>query len=97
MDVHDLKRLRANLSLLAATLGDTHKRPLPGEQAAREHARRSVVVDRALKAGEMIGASDITYKRPAHGISTAFWDQVVGRRAARDLDEDHVLRWEDLE
>ena len=35
-------------------------------------------------------------KRPAHGISTAFWDQVIGRRAARDLDEDHVLRWEDI-
>jgi sialic acid synthase SpsE len=97
MDVHDLKRLRANLSLLATALGDSHKRPIPGEQAAREHARRSVVVDRALKAGQVIVAEDITYKRPAHGISTAFWDQVIGRRAARDLEEDHVLRWEDIE
>jgi len=97
MDVHDLKRLRVNLTLLATVLGESHKHPLAGEQAAREHARRSVVVDRALKAGQVIAASDITYKRPAHGISTAFWDQVIGRRAARDLDEDHVLRWQDLE
>jgi N-acetylneuraminate synthase len=96
MDVRDLKRLRENLALLATALGDFHKRPLTGEQAAREHARRSVVIDRAIKAGQVIVASDITYKRPAHGISTAFWDQVVGRKAARDLAEDHVLRWEDL-
>jgi sialic acid synthase SpsE len=88
--------VRSNLALLATVLGDSHKRPLAGEQAAREHARRSVVVDRALKAGQVIAASDITYKRPAHGISTAFWDQVIGRKAARDLDEDHVLRWEDI-
>jgi len=96
MDVHDLKRLRENLALLTTTLGELHKKPLIGEQAAREHARRSVVVDRAIKAGQVIVATDLTYKRPAHGISTAFWDQVVGRKAARDLAEDHVLRWEDI-
>jgi len=96
MDVRDLKRLRENLALLTTTLGELHKRPLTGEQAAREHARRSVVVDRAIKAGQVIVATDLTYKRPAHGISTAFWDQVVGRKAARDLAEDHGLRWEDI-
>jgi sialic acid synthase SpsE len=96
MDVTDLRRFRENLSLLGAALGDFHKRPLAGEQPAREHARRSVVVDRALKAGQVICASDITYKRPAHGISTLFWDQVIGRKAARDMEEDHVLRWQDL-
>ena len=96
MDVDDLKRLRANLALLASALGESHKRPLPGEQAAREHARRSVVVERPIKAGQVISASDITYKRPAHGISTQFWDQVIGSKAVRDLDEDHVLRWEDI-
>ena len=96
MDVRDLKLLRENLALLTTALGELHKRPLTGEQAAREHARRSVVVDRAIKAGQVIVATDLTYKRPAHGISTAFWDQVVGRKAARDLAEDHVLRWEDI-
>ena len=44
----------------------------------------------------MIEAIDITYKRPAHGVSPLFWDQVIGRKVARDLDEDHVLRWEDI-
>lgn len=96
MDVHDLKKFIANLDLLEEVLGQTHKMPLPDEAPAREHARRSIVLERSLKAGHVITESDITYKRPAHGVSPEFWDQVIGRRTARDLDEDHVLQWQDL-
>lgn len=96
MDVHDLKRLQENIALLTMVLGEMHKKPLPDEEPAREHARRSIVVDRPVKAGQLIGELDITYKRPAHGVSPLFWDEVVGRRAVRDLEEDHVLRWEDI-
>src|SRR6185503_10365680 len=90
MDVQDLKRFMRNIEVLAQTLGEGHKRPLKDEAPAREHARRSIVVDRALKAGEVIRETDITYKRPAHGISPVFWDEVVGRKAAKDLAEDHI-------
>jgi sialic acid synthase SpsE len=96
MDVGDLKKFQENLSLLQEVLGETHKRPLPEELPAREHARRSIVVDRPLKTGQVIDAADITYKRPAHGVSPLHWDQIVGRRVASDLEEDHVLLWKDL-
>jgi sialic acid synthase SpsE len=96
MDVNDLKRFRENVALLTQVLGRSHKEPLADEAPAREHARRSIVIDRPLKAGQAIAAADITYKRPAHGVSPLFWDEVIGRKVARDLEEDHVLRWEDL-
>jgi N-acetylneuraminate synthase len=96
MDVNDLRKFRENLSLLQVVLGQTHKQPLPEEEPAREHARRSIVLDRPLRAGQVIAEADLTYKRPAHGVSPLFWDQVIGRKIARDLDEDHVLRWEDI-
>lgn len=96
MDLHDLKRFSQNISLLMEVLGQTHKEPLADEAPAREHARRSIVVDRPLKAGQVVTEADITYKRPAHGVSPLFWDQVIGRTAARDLEEDHVLLWQDM-
>ena len=96
MDVDDLKRLIANLAFLEETLGSTDKQPLPEEASARENARRSIVTDHALAAGAEIGEADITCKRPGSGISPARWDEVVGRRAKRDLAGDHILRWEDL-
>jgi N-acetylneuraminate synthase len=96
MDVNDLQRFKQNVGLLREVLGETHKRPLESEAPAREHARRSIVVDRAIAAGQTITADDITYKRPAHGVSPLHWDAVVGRKAAHALAEDHVLQWQDL-
>jgi len=44
----------------------------------------------------MIDAVDITCKRPAHGVSPLHWDEILGRRVASDLEQDHVLLWRDL-
>ena len=96
MDVVDLKCFLENLALLEEVLGQTHKAPLAAEAPAREHARRSIVIDRPLKAGETLSEADITCKRPAHGISPLHWDEVVGRTVSRDLEEDHILHWSDL-
>ena len=42
-------------------------------------------------------AADLTWKRPAHGISPRNFDEVLGMRARRDLAEDTVLSWADLD
>jgi len=97
MDVDDLKRFIANIDLLSVVNGPSStKKPLASEAPAREHARRSIVIDRALKAGDVIDEADITYKRPAHGISPVHWDEVIGRKVRMDLEEDHILQWSDL-
>ncbi len=96
MDVHDLKTFVANLGFLEEVLGRDHKAPLADEAPAREHARRSIVIDRPLRAGQVIQEADLTYKRPAHGISPLFWDEVIGRTVVHDVDEDHILQWADL-
>ena len=51
---------------------------------------------RDIAAGEVLAADMLTTKRPAHGISPLHWDEVLGRRAARALEEDRPLQWEDL-
>jgi N-acetylneuraminate synthase len=96
MDKRDLKAFCANLDMLAETMGASFKAPLPEEAPAREHARRSIVVDRPLAAGAVITETDITYKRPGHGISPLNWDVVLGRKVNRDLEVDHILQWADL-
>ena len=96
MDVRDLANFRQNIDLLLEVLGQTRKQPLPEEQPAREHARRSIVVDKPLRLGQVIAESDITYKRPGHGVSPLFWDEIIGKKAASDLEEDHVLMWKDI-
>ena len=49
-----------------------------------------------VAAGTELTEEMLTYKRPGTGVSPVHWDEVIGRRAARDLERDHVLQWEDL-
>lgn len=96
MDIHDLKRLVSGTAALADAMGETAKKPLESEATARENARRSIVLSRELKQGEIITEDIMTYKRPGTGISPLEWDRVIGLTAVVDLNEDHVLQWSDL-
>ena len=97
MDLEDLRVLRRNLRKIILIGGSAEKAPLESEAASRLNARRSIVLRRAIPKGTVIEEDVITYKRPAHGISPACWDQVLCMRAVRDLEEDHVLQWVDLQ
>jgi sialic acid synthase SpsE len=96
MDVNDLKKFTANLEFVHGLMGEPHKQPLKSEQTSRENARRSLVLTRAVQSGEMLDESNMTYKRPGTGISPLHWDQVLGMKAAHNLENDHILEWKDL-
>ena len=96
MDVHDLRRFVDGLGVVVPAMGRTEKAVLDSEAPARANARRSIVLARAVKAGDPIDEDAMTYKRPGTGISPSEWDRVIGRRAALDMESDHVLQWDDL-
>jgi N-acetylneuraminate synthase len=96
--VDDLRRFVAHIEDVRILVGpDVHKRPLESETPARLHARRSIVLDKPVLAGDTITELHLTCKRPGTGISPLQWDDVIGRRARRDLEADTVLAWSDLE
>ena len=97
MDKEDLKHFYKRLNATLASVGGMDLRALPEEEPARQHARRSLVTARAVPAGQLLTAADLTWKRPAHGISPRNYDEVLGMRARHDLAEDTVLSWADLD
>ena len=98
MDVTDLKKFTEELDFLEKIVGkERQKKPLESEAISRDNARRSIVLKTSVSAGDTISEEMITYKRPGTGISAADWDAVIGLRVCKDLADDHVLRWEDLE
>lgn len=62
----------------------------------RQEFRRSIILTRAMKAGDVIGVDDIDYKRPGTGLPPEMTDVVIGRTVKKDLKFDHVLAKEDL-
>jgi sialic acid synthase SpsE len=97
MDVDDLRRFVLNVSRIDAMIGsDEEKEPIESEEISRLNARRSIVLDADVRAGEVLDERMLTYKRPGTGVSPVHWDAVIGRKVVRDLERDHVIQWEDL-
>jgi N-acetylneuraminate synthase/N,N'-diacetyllegionaminate synthase len=68
-------------------LGDGIKRPLPSEIETGHVTsfRRAVYCRQAIPQGQVITADDLVVLRPNHGVDARQFDEVVGKRAARDL------------
>ena len=97
MDEKDLARFQVSIKQVHELLGPSRaKAPIATEEISRLNARRSIVLTRDLKTGHTIAEQDLVAKRPGIGISPMNWDEVVGKKLARDLPEDHILTWDDL-
>jgi N-acetylneuraminate synthase len=92
MDTEDLKRFKIKLENYKVMLGGGQKN-LEFEAAARQHARRSIVAARNIKAGEVLTEENLIVKRPAHGVSPIHWDEVLGTIANLDIEDDTPLLW----
>jgi len=93
MDKEDLKLYRSNLERIFKILGSFKVEALEDEAPARANARRSLVATKDIKKGQIIKKEDLTFKRPASGISPKFIDEVIGKKATNDIEEDSVIKW----
>ena len=96
MDADDLRRFRVGLALIEAADGVPCKTVSPAEEAARLHARRSLVAVRPLPAGHILAATDLIAKRPASGLPPSALRHVLGRSLSRELAADEALTMEHL-
>lgn len=93
-DPEDFKKAIANFKLIGDILGSPEKTVLECELVPRREARRSLVLTRDMKKGEVISERDVMAKRPGTGISPQYTEIVVGRKILQDLAEDTVLTWD---
>ncbi len=98
MDMEDTKIFRNITEKIIKLKGKkSFKKPIQSENISRLNARRSIVTKGKIELGKVIKESDITYKRPGTGISVEHWDYIVGKVAKRSLDEDHIIKWDEIE
>lgn len=93
MDKEDLKLFFRNIERDFLLLGSFEKTSLPSEEPARKNARRSLVAKRNIPKGKKIEYDDLTWKRPASGISPRMINDVIGKAAQVEIKEDDVIKW----
>jgi sialic acid synthase SpsE len=96
MDKQDLRLFRDKYHFVTQVLGESRKHALDNEEPARLHARRSLVASRFIASGSLLSRDDLTWKRPAHGISPSEIGRVLGSKVLKDIEEDTLLQWDML-
>lgn len=86
--VEGSKRISEAMGSFRITATETDER--------KQEFRRSIVLARDMKKGEVIKYTDIDYKRPGTGIKPEMTDFVIGRVLNKDLKYDHILIKEDI-
>ena len=54
-------------------------------------ARKSIVASKFIRKGDLLTEENITVKRPGIGISPMQWDEVIGKTAKKDFEEDDLI------
>ena len=91
MDPIDAVNILDSIERIEMILGNGELKCLETEGAARKNARRSIVTARDIKKGEVITEEMMTFKRPGTGISPDRLDEILGRIAAQDIEEDTIV------
>jgi len=91
MDKEDLKIFNKNIDATFKILGSFKVEVLKDEEKSRLNARRSLVAAKDIPKGKIIEKSDLTFKRPAHGISPKYIDKIIGKKAKTTIQTDAIL------
>jgi len=93
----ELRDLVRQIRDVEDALGDGLKAPRDSERNTADVARRSLHASRNIQAEHRILAGDLVVLRPGTGISAERIDDVIGRRAVRDVSAGQMLSESDFE
>lgn len=96
IEIPELKNLVSCIRHIEDAMGSFEKKYSDAQREISCVARKSIVAKRNIKQGETIQESDICYKRPGTGISPLDYKTVVGRSAVANIEENHIIKREDL-
>ena len=91
LEPDELRKMVTSIRNIERALGNGDKIPSPSEKKNLTVARKSIVAAKKIKAGDILTENNVTVKRPGTGISPMKWNDVLGKRAVRDFEEDELI------
>ena len=92
LEPNELKNMVRSIRNIEEAIGGAGiKEPSKSEIKNMPVARKSIVAKTPIKKGERFTEFNITTKRPGIGLSPMRWDEVIGKVACQDFDEDELI------
>jgi sialic acid synthase SpsE len=96
LDRDEFRRMVDAIRVTELALGRPVIGPTDAEQESRRF-RRSLFVVEDVAAGETLTEANVRSIRPADGLHTRHYEEILGRRAARAIERGTPLSWDLLE
>jgi pseudaminic acid synthase len=93
LEPHEFKAMVDSVRIAEKALGEVHFGVSAKEQSSRVF-RRSLFVVKDVKQGEFFSSSNVRSIRPGYGLHTRHLDEVLGKRATRDIERGTPLSWD---
>jgi len=93
---NDMKQLITKFRLIEKIKGNGRKFPNDSEKNNKIAIRKSITCSKFIKNGENLSLENIAIKRPGDGIEPKFWQEVIGKKATRDINKDELIKWDDI-
>lgn len=91
LEPSELKAMVMSIRNIEQALGTGHKTVSESERKNIEIARKSIVAAKDIKEGEIFTEENLTVKRPGNGISPMEWENVIGKVAKRNFQEEELI------
>lgn len=88
----ELKVMVQQIRNIEAALGDGIKRPNKSESENAKVVQKSILAKRPIKKDEVLTEDNLVAKRAGSGISSVYWDVIVGTKALQDYDIDEPIK-----
>jgi len=93
LEPHEFKAMVEAVRVAEKALGEIYFGLSEKEQSSSVF-RRSLFVVKDVKQGEFFSSSNVRSIRPGNGLHTRHLDEVLGKRASRDIERGTPLSWE---
>ena len=92
LEPNELKAMVSAIRNIEKAIGGSGlKEVSKSEEKNKPIARKSIVASTNIKKGDIFTPENLTVKRPGTGISPMQWDEVIGKTAKKDFEEDDLI------
>ena len=92
LEPEELKAMVMAIRSIEKAIGGSGLKEVSKSEAKNKPiARKSIVATKTIKKGDLFSVENLTVKRPGTGISPMQWDNVIGKTAKKDFEEDDLI------
>lgn len=97
LDPDELKQMVKGIRRIESALGSGIKQISSSEKENVKSGRKSIVAASIIRENESFTGENLTTKRPGTGINPMRWDDLIGRCAKREYNQDDLILENELE